>query len=155
MAIARDTFNLLIAPKFTDFLQDAKIIQARNLLAELHSPFNPIDFTFDKAGVKMIVAGSGTGKTTLMLTLGQICYLAQTGVPVPCANGTCLPLFEHMLALIQNQEDSTLQKSFFYKHIEQTMALLHSFESNSHRRTLALLDNLGKGTSSLNAMAVT
>jgi DNA mismatch repair ATPase MutS len=71
LAIAKDTFGLLIAPKFTDFVQDAKIVQGRNLMAELSSgSFQPLDFQLYGSGVKLLVAGSGAGKSTWMLTLG-------------------------------------------------------------------------------------
>lgn len=60
-----------------------------------------------------------------------------------------------MLALISNKEDACLQKSYFYKHVEQTMELLKSLEANSYKRVLAVIDNLGRGTSSLNALALT
>jgi len=90
-----------------------------------------------------------------MLTFAQLCYLAQIGVPIPADEGTVLPLFDHFLTCVGNNEDATLQKSFFYNHVEQLMALLKSYETNQGKRILALVDNAGKATSSLNAIALT
>ena len=63
-------------------------------------------------------------------------------------------MFDHYLALFTSAEDATLQKSYFYKHVEQIMSLLKSFEENRNKRMIAFIDHLGRGTSSLNALAL-
>ena len=77
LAIAKDTFNLLVAPTFTDLIADTRIVGARNLLAEFQTnSFNPINYTFATPDIKLVADASGTGKTTWLQTLGQLCYLA-------------------------------------------------------------------------------
>lgn len=70
LAIAKDSFNLLIAPRFSEMFQDCKVVQGRNLLTEFQQgSFRPIDFAFEKNGVKFFVAEAGSGKTTMIMTL--------------------------------------------------------------------------------------
>jgi DNA mismatch repair ATPase MutS len=103
----------------------------RNLITQFQTgSFRPISFSFNSGGVKLLANSSGVGKTTWMLSFAQLCYLAQLGVPIPADEGTVLPLFDHFLTCVGNHEDATLQKSFFYKHVEQLMALLKSYETN-------------------------
>ena len=54
------------------------------------------------------------------------------------------------------QEDKRMKKSFFYKSVETTMAILKQKSLNEQALvgpSLILIDNLGVATSSLNALA--
>ena len=102
-----------------------RVIQGRNLLNEFQQGFfDPLDTEINANGIPTVLAApNGTGKTTLMQTIGQLCYLAQCGCPI-AVEGAQLPIFTAFLSHMSLQEDKEMQRSFFYKSVESIMALL-------------------------------
>jgi DNA mismatch repair protein MutS2 len=95
------------------------------------------------SGKAMIVSGPNAGgKTVALKTMGLCALLVRAGLPVPCAEGSVVGLFD--LVLTDVGDDQSLQKnlSTFSAHVQNLAAIL----SETSRGTLVLLDELAGGT---------
>ncbi len=81
------------------------------------------------------------GKTVVLKTLGLFALMAQCGLFLP-ANKVTLPIFDHILVDIGDQQSVENDLSTFSAHINNMKEML----SISTARTLLLIDELGTGT---------
>lgn len=120
-----------------------RIQTAVNLPLKLHLEalgrrYQSVDYDFDQP-VSLLTGPNMGGKSTILQTLGQLCWLARLGIPLPCRKAE-LPLFDDVWT---NQADATASpdlSSFGREVVSFTEAIQQ--EGN----TLFLLDEFARGT---------
>ena len=130
LAVAADTFQLLLKPKFSDSSQGLSLSSARDLLAEFQQGgFDPFDITLESraAQVHLLASPESAGKTTYLHTLGSLAYLAQCGCPIAATEAT-LPLFDAFLTQMSLSEDKLMQRSLFYNSVAAIQSVLDTCE---------------------------
>ncbi|MDP9035890.1 MAG: Smr/MutS family protein [Myxococcota bacterium] len=117
--------------------------RARHLLLALDLPqVVPSDLVL-QAGRAMVVSGPNAGgKTVALKTMGLAALLARAGLPIPCAEGSAIGLFDVVLTDVG--DDQSLQRSLstFSAHVSNLAAILQE----TTRGSLVLLDELAGGT---------
>ena len=103
----------------------------------------PLDLTLDAKQRLMIVTGPNAGgKTVALKTAGLLVLMLQCGLPVPCAHGTEMPVFDRVFADIGDEQSLESSLSTFTSHL----AHLDEMTRRSDARTLCLIDEIGDGT---------
>lgn len=103
----------------------------------------PIDFYFMDGKRVLIITGPNTGgKTVSLKTFALFSMLNQTGLPVPAAEGTRLPVFKELFADIGDSQDIDMSLSTFSGHMKNIAQAV----TGADKHSLVLLDELGSGT---------
>jgi DNA mismatch repair protein MutS2 len=116
---------------------------ARHLLLALDLPrVVPSDLALE-AGRAIVVSGPNAGgKTVALKTMGLAALMVRAGIPIPCAEGSVVGLFDVVLTDVG--DDQSLQKnlSTFSAHVSNLVGILQE----TSRGALVLLDELAGGT---------
>lgn len=120
-----------------------RITAAVNLPLKLHleengRSYQALDYDFDQA-ISLLTGPNMGGKTTVLKTLGQLCWLARLGIPLPCKKAE-LPLFENIW-YNQEEEAGNADLSSFGREV---VAFGNALQKEGS--TLYLLDEFAKGT---------
>ena len=103
----------------------------------------PIDLRLGEEFDMLILTGPNTGGKTLALkTAGLLSLMVRLGLPIPCAEGSCVPLYDGIAADIGDEQEISQSLSTFSSHVLRIKAGLE----RAARGTLVLLDELGGGT---------
>jgi DNA mismatch repair protein MutS2 len=103
----------------------------------------PLDLTVDPKQRLLIITGPNAGgKTVALKTVGLLALMLQCGLPIPCAHGTELPVFERVFADIGDEQSLESSLSTFTSHL----AHLDEMTRQADKRTLCLVDEIGDGT---------
>ena len=103
----------------------------------------PIDIRFMDSKRVLIITGPNTGgKTVTLKTFALFAMLNQAGIPVPCADGSRLPVFSDVFADIGDSQSLDMSLSTFSGHMKNIAQAVDGADSHS----LILLDELGSGT---------
>ena len=108
---------------------------------------NGIDFA---AGHVAVVTGPNmSGKSTYMRQIALICLLAQAGSFVP-ADAADLPVLDRIFTRIGASDDIAGGQSTFMREMSELTDILHDATEDS----LVLLDEVGRGTSTADGLAI-
>ncbi|MGO9642369.1 MAG: endonuclease MutS2 [Candidatus Acidiferrales bacterium] len=103
-----------------------------------------VPFHLDLGGAEtvLVISGPNTGgKTVALKTVGLAALAAQTGIPI-AAESARLPIFEHVLADIGDEQSIAADLSTFSAHMLNLRAMLEA----AGPRSLVLVDEMGTGT---------
>lgn len=132
---------------------ELEIIEARHPVIEALSsePFIPNNLYMNNSTDRLlIITGPNMGgKSTILRQTALIAILAQMGSFVP-ATRAVLPLFDRIWTRVGASDDLTRGRSTFMVEMTETAAILH----NASPRSLVLLDEIGRGTSTFDGLSI-
>ena len=103
----------------------------------------PVDVELSPERPLLIVTGPNAGgKTIALKTLALAALMAQVGCHVPAAEGSRLPVFESLYAIIGDEQSVAENLSTFSAFVKQIREVL----AEADARSLVLVDELGAGT---------
>lgn len=118
-------------------------------------PVVPLDLELstssETASQVLVVSGPNAGgKTIALKTVGLITIMALSGMPVPASPSSVIPMLDHLLADIGDDQSIEQSLSTFSAHVAAMARILEQADQLS----LVLLDELGTGTEPLQGAAI-
>lgn len=111
----------------------------------------PIHIRLGKEFHTLVITGSNAGgKTIAMKTLGLLALMNQSGLFIPAAEGSRLPVYRHIYTVIGDEQSIQYNLSTFSSYITQMAAFLAQCQEGD----LVLLDELGSGTDPIEGAAL-
>lgn len=111
----------------------------------------PISLTLGMDFQILIITGSNAGgKTIAIKTAGLLSLMNQSGLFIPAAEGSMLPIYKNIYAIIGDEQSIQYNLSTFSSYITQLTAFL----SHVGAEDLVLLDELGSGTDPVEGAAL-
>ncbi|HEV8612114.1 MAG TPA: DNA mismatch repair protein MutS [Gemmatimonadales bacterium] len=112
--------------------------------------FMPNDVRFDLAARVQLVTGPNmAGKSTILRQIGLCVILAQLGSFVPCDAAT-IGVVDRLFTRVGASDNLARGQSTFMVEMSETSAILHG----ATQRSLVLLDEIGRGTSTYDGVAI-
>lgn len=103
----------------------------------------PISVRLDRNGTALVISGPNAGgKTVALKTTGLLVAMAMSGLPVPAADGTVIPVVDAFHVLIGDDQSVLEHLSTFSAYLVRLRRVLE----HATDRSLVLLDELGSGT---------
>ncbi len=145
--------NNYVRPAMTDN-SDLKITDGRHPVVELmlkDMPFVPNDTNMDcESNRCAIITGPNmAGKSTYMRQVALICLMAQVGSFVP-ARSAQLGIVGSIFTRVGASDDLATGQSTFMVEMSEVSDIL----KNADRRSLIILDEVGRGTSTFDGMSI-
>ena len=140
----------LAAPQFTaDDRID--IVEGRHLVVESQVPdFIPNDTSLSRSRQLLLITGPNMGgKSTYMRQVAQIALLAYCGAFVPAKSALIGPL-DQIFTRIGASDDLAGGRSTFMVEMTEAASILN----NASPRSLVLVDEIGRGTSTFDGLAL-
>ena len=137
-------------------LHDGDEIEIRNgrhpvVEVSLGSSFIPNDIVMNNSTDRLLVITGANmgGKSTALRQVAMIQILGQIGSFVP-ATSARLPILERIWTRVGASDDLASGRSTFMVEMTETAAILH----NATPRSLVLLDEIGRGTSTFDGLSI-
>ena len=139
-------------PTLTDGF-DLEIVAGRHPVVERMMPrdkFIPNDVRLmEDARVVILTGPNMAGKSTILRQVGLIVILAQVGSFVPASSAT-IGLCDRVFTRVGASDNLVRGQSTFMVEMAETSAILHT----ATRRSLVLLDEIGRGTSTYDGVSI-
>jgi DNA mismatch repair protein MutS2 len=111
----------------------------------------PLDVEISESQRAMIITGPNTGgKTVALKTIGLFALMVQSGLPIPAAAGSMMPVYSGIFADIGDEQSIAQNLSTFSGHLTHIIHILHKIDA----RSLLLFDELGVGTDPMEGAAL-
>ncbi|KAJ4286318.1 DNA mismatch repair protein msh6 [Kalmusia sp. IMI 367209] len=110
---------------------------------------NDIKLGGDTASINLLTGANAAGKSTILRMTCIAVIMAQVGCYLPCTSATLTPVDRIMSRLGANDNIFASQSTFFVE-LSETQKIL----AEATPRSLVILDELGRGTSSYDGVAV-
>ncbi|KAI9052033.1 hypothetical protein LZ554_004287 [Drepanopeziza brunnea f. sp. 'monogermtubi'] len=110
---------------------------------------NDVKLGGDAANINLLTGANAAGKSTMLRMTCVAVIMAQIGCYVPCISATLTPVDRIMSRLGANDNIFAAQSTFFVE-LSETKKIL----AEATPRSLVILDELGRGTSSYDGVAV-
>ncbi|KAL4491712.1 hypothetical protein ABPG73_013515 [Tetrahymena malaccensis] len=120
-----------------------KQFQANNII--INTQHNKVNYP----RVQIITGPNMGGKSTILRSASLIVLMAQIGCYVPCQYLEFTP-FDRIFTRIGMRDLLSQGKSTFYIELEETLQIV----KNSNQKSLVLIDELGRGTSTYDGVAL-
>ena len=119
-----------------------RLVNARHPLLNRETcvPLN-LDLSLPNAGIAITGPNTG-GKTVCLKTVGLLTLMAQSGLHIPCGEGTVIAMMDRVLCDIGDSQSISQNLSTFSGHMTNVIRIL----GECSRDSLVLLDELGSGT---------
>ncbi|MEO8201741.1 MAG: DNA mismatch repair protein MutS [Gemmatimonadota bacterium] len=132
---------------------DLVLVACRHPVIERLMPresFMPNDVAFDQAGRVLLVTGPNmAGKSTILRQIGLCVVLAQMGAYVPATTAR-VGIIDRLFTRVGASDNLARGQSTFMVEMSETSAILH----NATPQSLVLLDEIGRGTSTYDGVAI-
>ena len=132
---------------------DLRIVAGRHPVVERMMPkekFIPNDVTLtDDARVIILTGPNMAGKSTILRQIGLLVLMAQMGSFVP-ATSAQIGVVDRLFTRVGASDNLVRGQSTFMVEMSETSAILHS----ATRRSLVLLDEIGRGTSTYDGVSI-
>ncbi|MEO7103333.1 MAG: DNA mismatch repair protein MutS [Gemmatimonadaceae bacterium] len=141
-----------VRPRMSDGF-DLRIVGGRHPVVERMMPrekFIPNDVTLvENARVIILTGPNMAGKSTILRQIGLIVLMAQIGSFVP-ARSAEIGVTDRLFTRVGASDNLVRGQSTFMVEMSETSAILHSATS----RSLVLLDEIGRGTSTYDGVSI-
>jgi dsDNA-specific endonuclease/ATPase MutS2 len=119
-----------------------RLVNARHPLLDPDTcvPLN-LELALPESGIAVTGPNTG-GKTVCLKTVGLLTLMAQSGLHIPCGEGTVIGLMDRVLCDIGDSQSISQNLSTFSGHMTNVIRILEECSRDS----LVLLDELGSGT---------
>ncbi|MBX3218483.1 MAG: Smr/MutS family protein, partial [Labilithrix sp.] len=102
----------------------------------------PSDLTIAARRAMVVSGPNAGGKTVALKTMGLVALMTRAGLPVPCADGSVVGIFEVVLTDVGDDQSLTKSLSTFSAHVQNLARIL----DDTGPGALVLLDELAGGT---------
>ncbi|HYS54305.1 MAG TPA: Smr/MutS family protein [Thermoanaerobaculia bacterium] len=110
---------------------------------ETDQPVVPVTVELSSATSALIISGPNAGgKTVALKTTGLLVAMAMSGLPLPAADGSMIPVVDAIDVLVGDDQSVTEHLSTFSAYLVRLKRVI----SSATERSLVLLDELGAGT---------
>ena len=148
--MCRPAFRHALGPNDSSYLRLTEMVHPCVVMTNKESSFIPNDLTLDNKADQSLLLVTGPnmgGKSTLLRSTALCAILAQIGCFVPAESCELTPI-DRIFTRIGASDRILEDKSTFY--VEETQSVL-KFATN---RSLAILDELGRGTSTFDGYEI-
>ena len=119
-----------------------RLVNARHPLLDPETCV-PLNLVLSAPDAGIAVTGPNTGgKTVCLKTVGLLTLMAQSGLHIPCGEGTVIAMMDRVLCDIGDSQSISQNLSTFSGHMTNVIRILEACSRDS----LVLLDELGSGT---------
>ena len=147
-AVAGQYVRPVVTSQFDLVLRDCRHPVIERMMPR--ESFIPNDVRFTEAERVLLVTGPNmAGKSTILRQIGLSVVLAQLGSFVP-ASGAVVGVVDRLFTRVGASDNLAGGQSTFMVEMSETSAILH----NATRRSLVLLDEIGRGTSTYDGVAI-